>query len=328
MPLLRALPRFALVALVAWLALSPPAASAQSAQKYPDKPIRFIVPFAAGGGADALARAVGEGMSRSLRQPVLVENKPGGDATIGSAFVAKAAPDGYTILFGSNTGMSGAPALHRNIGYDPRKDFTPISLLGDFPFFLVVNRELPVNTMRELVAYARANPGKVNYASGNAMGIVATGQIIASEKLEMTHVPYKGEAAAMPDLLSNRVQMLFTTGFIVPHAREGRVRAIAAVNDERNAALPDVPTVSEAGFPELALRGWAAVFGPAGMPAAITARLSAAVNEALRSPTVREQLMQQGFVGRGSTPAELAEITRKQLESWAAAVKAAGIQPN
>ena len=295
---------------------------------YPDKPIHFIVPFAAGGGADALARSVAGGMQQLLGQTVIVENKPGGDATIGSAFVAKAAPDGYTILFGSNTGMSGAPFLHRNIGYDPLKDFTPISKLGLFPYFCTVNNDVPAKTLRELVDYARANPGKVNYASGNAMGIVATGLLIQSEKLDMVHVPYKGEAPAMPDLLGNRVQMTFNTGFIIPHAKENKVRVIAAVMDERSEALPDVPTVSEAGFPNLALRGWAAVFGPPNMPRDVTAKLSAAVNQALEMPSVKQQLALQGFPGKGSTPAELAEFTKAQLQSWGAAVKAAGLQPD
>jgi tripartite-type tricarboxylate transporter receptor subunit TctC len=302
--------------------------SAIARAEYPEKPIHFVVPFAAGGGADALARAVGSGMAKVLGQPVIIDNKAGGDATIGSAYVANSPPDGYTILFGSNTGLSGAPALHRNIGYDAVKDFTPISMIGMFPYFLVVNPELPVKTLRELVDYARANPGKVNYASGNAMGIIATGQLVAAEKLDMTHVPYKGEAPAMPDLLSNRVQMIFNTGFIVPYVRDGRVRAIAAALDERNEALPDVPTMAEAGFPYIAIRGWAAVFGPAGLPLDITAKLSAAVNESLRMKDVRDQLALQGFPGKGSTPAELADFTKAQLQSWAAAVKAAAIQPD
>jgi tripartite-type tricarboxylate transporter receptor subunit TctC len=296
--------------------------------EYPDKPIRFIVPFAAGGGADALARAVAHGMSIALRQSVVVESKPGGDAVIGTNFVARAPPDGYTILFGSNTGMSGAPALHKDVPYDPVRDFTPVSMVGMFPYFLVVNNDLPVRTLQQLVDYARANPGKLNYASGNAMGIIATGQLVATHKLDMVHVPYKGEAPAMPDLLSNRVQMIFTTGFIVPHVKEGRVRAIVAVLDERNDALPDVPTVSEAGFPGLSMRGWAAVFGPPGMPREITQKLSWAVNEALKMQSVKDQLAVQGFPGKGSTPAELAEITKAQLQSWGRAVKAAGIQPD
>ncbi len=302
--------------------------SLPAAAEYPDKPIRFIVPFAAGGGADSLARAVASGMSIALKQPVVIESKPGGDAVIGTNFVAKAPPDGYTILFGSNTGMSGAPALHKDVPYDPVRDFTPISMIGMFPYFLVVNNDFPARTLRELVDYARRYPGQVNYASGNAMGIIATGMLVASEKLDMTHVPYKGEAPAMPDLLSNRVQFIFTTGFIVPHVKDKRVRAIVAVLDERNDALPDVPTVAEAGFPNLNIRGWAAVFAPAGLPPAIAQKLSWAVNESLRMQVVKDQLAVQGFPGKGSTAAELGAFTKVQLESWAKAVKAAGIQPD
>jgi tripartite-type tricarboxylate transporter receptor subunit TctC len=311
----------AFVALLASLALPLHA-------EYPDKPIRFIVPFAAGGGADSLARAVASGMALVLKQPVVVESKPGGDAVIGTAFVAAAPPDGYTILFGSNTGMSGAPWLHKDVRYDPVKDFTPISLIGMFPYFLVVNKDLPVRNLRDLVELARKHPGQLNYASGNAMGIVATGLLIASEKIDMVHVPYKGEAPAMPDLLGDRVQMIFTTGFIVPHVKAGSVRAIAAVLDERNEALPDVPTVNEAGFGYLRMRGWAGVFGPAGMPREITQKLSNAVNEALKMQLVKDQLAVQGFPGKGSTPAELAEFTKLQLQSWQEAVKAARIQPD
>jgi tripartite-type tricarboxylate transporter receptor subunit TctC len=160
------------------------------------------------------------------------------------------------------------------------------------------------------------------------MGIVATGQLVAVNKLDMVHIPYKGEAPAMPDLLSNRVQFIFTTGFIVPHVKEGRVRAIVAVLDERNDALPDVPTVAEAGFPGLSMRGWAAIFGPAGLSPAITQKLSWAVNEALRMQSVKDQLAVQGFPGKGSTPGELAAITRMQLKSWAEAVRLSGVQPD
>jgi tripartite-type tricarboxylate transporter receptor subunit TctC len=296
--------------------------------EYPDKPIRLVVPFAAGGGADAVARAVADGMSKVLGQPVIVDYRPGGDATIGGIHVAKSAPDGYTILYASNTGFSGAPFLHKNVGYDPVKDFTPISMLGMFPYFITVSSELPAKTLKEFVEYVRANPGKVNYASGNAMGIIATAQLVVAEKLQMVHVPYKGEASAMPDLLSNRVQMTFNTGFIVPYVKDGRVRVIAAMLDERNEALPDVPTVAEAGFPSLKIRGWASVVGPAALPREIQVKLSHAVNESLKTESVKKQLAVQGFPGKGSTPEELGEFVKVQLQSWGEAVKAAGIQPD
>jgi len=200
-------------------------------------------------------------------------------------------------------------------------------MMGMFPYFLVANRDLPVKNLRDLVDYARAHPSELNYASGNAMGIIGMGQLIAAEKLKMTHVPYKGEAPAMSDLLSNRVQMIFTTGFIVPYVKDGRVKAIAAALDQRNDALPDVPTVAESGFGYLSIRGWAGVFGPAGLPRDIQMKLNAAVNESLKMQSTKDALALQGFPGKGSTPQELAEVTKAQLQSWAAGAKAAGIEP-
>jgi tripartite-type tricarboxylate transporter receptor subunit TctC len=268
--------------------------------EFPDRPIRFVVPFAPGGGADAFARAVGDGMSQYLNQRVII---------------------------GTNSGFSGAPSLHKSVGYDPLKDFTPISMIGMFPLFLVVNRDLPVKNLRELVDYVSAHPNELNYASGNAVGIVCMGQLVAAEKLKMTHVPYKGEAPALPDLLSNRVQMIFTTGFILPYVKDGRVKAIAALLDERNDALPNVPTVAESGFGYLSLRAWAGVFGPAGLPRDIQMKLNAAVNESLKMQSTKDALALQGFPGKGSTPQELSELTRVQLQTYAAGAKAAGIEP-
>jgi len=310
--------------LVAFLALGSVSVAAAA---YPEKPLRLVVPFAPGGGADALARAVAQGMARSLGQPVLVESRPGGDATLAGAFVAHAAPDGYTLLFASNTGLSGAPFLHKDIGYDPVRDFTPVSMLGFFPYFLVANKDFAPRTLRELVDYARAHPGGVNYASGNAMGIVATAQLAAAEKLDMVHVPYKGEAPAIPDLVTNRVQFIFTTGFIIPYVKEGKVRAIAAMLDERSTALPGVPTVVESGFPALAIRGWAAIVAPAGLARDVQARLNRAVRESLEMEGTKAALATQGFPGKASTPQELADFIRAQLASWRSAVQAAGLEP-
>ena len=294
---------------------------------WPEKPIRFVVPFPAGGGADSLVRSVAEGMSKVLGQPVIVDNKPGSDAALGSAFVAKAPPDGYTILFAGSTGFSAAPYLHKNLGYDPVKDFTPISMLGMFPFFIAANNDFPAKTLGELVEYVRTNPGKVNYASSTGMGTVATAQLAAAEKLAMTHVPYKGEAPALPDLLGNRVQLLLATNFIIPHVKEGRVRAIVAILDQRHDALPDVPTVAEAGFPSIAIRSWGSVVAPAGLPGEIQEKLARAVNESLRMESTKKALAVQGFPGQGSTPLQLAEVIRAQLALWGEAVNAAGLKP-
>jgi tripartite-type tricarboxylate transporter receptor subunit TctC len=294
---------------------------------YPERSIRFIVPFAPGGGADATARIIAEQLGRALQQPVIVENKPGGDSTIGADFVAKSPPDGYTLLFGTNTAMSGAPALRKVVPYDPVRDFTHISLIGRFSYFLVTSNDFAPRTMKDLVAYARANPGKVNYATGNAMGIVATAQLMASERIDMVHVPYKGEAPALVDLMTNRVQIMFTTGYIIPHVKDNKVRALVTVLDERGSALPDVPTVAESGYPQISIRAWAGLFGPANMPRDVTQRLSRELTAVLRLPAVQEQLAVQGFAGEGSTPEELAEITKEQLQLWGRAVREAGIKP-
>ena len=303
------------------------ASLACGAAGYPDRPVRLIVPFAPGGGADATARIVAEYLGRALQQPVVVESKPGGDSTIGAEYVAKSTPDGYTLFFGTNTAMSGAPAMRKNVPYDPVRDFTPISLIGRFSYFLVTSNDFAPRTMKDLVAYARANPGKVNYATGNAMGIVATAQLMTSEAIDMVHVPYKGEAPALVDLMTNRVQLMFTTGYIIPHVKDHKVRAIATVLDERGVALPEVPTVGESGYPQISVRAWAGLFGPAGMPRDVTQRLSREMIALMRLPAVQEQLALQGFAGQGSTPEELAETTREQLQLWGRAVREAGIKP-
>ena len=298
-----------------------------AATGFPDRTIRLIVPFAPAGGADATARIIAEQLGRALGQAVVVENKPGADSTIGADYVAKSAPDGYTLLFGTNTAMSGAPALRKNLPYDPVRDFTHISLIGRFSYFLVTSNDFGPRTLKDLVAYARAHPGKVNYATGNAMGIVATAQLMTSEKIDMVHVPYKGEAPALVDLMTDRVQVMFTTGYIIPHVKDNKVRAIATVLDERGSALPEVPTVAESGYPQISIRAWAGLFGPAHMPRDVTQRLSKELTAVMQLPGVREQLAVQGFAGQGSTPEELAEITREQVQLWGRAVREAGIKP-
>jgi tripartite-type tricarboxylate transporter receptor subunit TctC len=296
--------------------------------EWPQKPIRLVMPFAAGGGASVIVRSVADGMSKVLGQPVVVENRPGADAIIGTALVAKAPPDGYTLLFAGNTALSAAPYLHRNIGYDPVKDFTPISMLGTIPFVLAVNSEVPAKTMRELVEYVRAHPGKVAYGSTSSLGIIVSAQLAKAEKLDMVHVPYKGEAPLMPDLLSNRVQIGFNSPLIAQYVQAGRLRALAAFQEERNDAFPDVPTVAEAGFAGIAIRAWAGIVGPAGLPRDIQAKLSHAVNESLRMESTITALAPLGFRGKGSTPQEMADVIDAQLRVWEQAVRDAGIQPD
>jgi tripartite-type tricarboxylate transporter receptor subunit TctC len=301
--------------------------AACAAAGYPDHAIRLIVPFAPGGGADATARIVAEHLGHALHNPVVVESRAGGDGIIGADYVARSAPDGYTLFFGTNTAMSGAPALHRNVPYDPLRDFTPVSLIGRFSYFLVTSNDFGPRTLKELVDFARAHPGSVNYATGNAMGIVATAQLMASEHIDMVHVPYKGEAPALPDLIANRVQVMFATGYIIPHVKDHKVRAVATVLDQRGAALPEIPTVGESGYPQISVRSWAGLFAPAHMPREVAERLSREMIGVMRLPEVQEQLALQGFAGQGSTPEELADITREQLQLWGRAAREAGIKP-
>jgi tripartite-type tricarboxylate transporter receptor subunit TctC len=286
------------------------------------------MPFPPAGAADLIVRSVADGMSKVLRQPVIVENRPGADAMIGTALVAKAPPDGYTLLFAGNTAFSAAPYLHRNIGYDPVKDFTPISMLGTIPFFLAVNSEVPAKTMRELVEYVRTHPGKIAYACPTSLGILVGAQLARAEKLDMVQVPYKGAAPAMPDLVSNRVQIGFVTPPIAQYVQAGRLRALAAFQEERNDALPDVPTVAEAGFAAIAVRAWGGIVAPAGLPKDVQAKLSRAVNESLRMESTMAAVAPLGFRGKGSTPEEMADFIEAQLRAWEQAVRDTGIQPD
>src|SRR5262245_13385514 len=232
----------ALVVLGAWSAVAPGVQA-----QYPTRTIRFIVPFPAGGLADYIARLLGQSLTPSLGQQLLVDNRPGADGAVAGVISMKAAPDGYTIFFGTNSPMSAVPALHRNPPYDPVTDFTPISLLGRFTFFLFVNPSLPARTLSELLDYARANPGKLNYGTGNTTAIVATAQLKMLAGIDMQQIPYKGDAPTTTDLLGGRIQLAFMAP--VPglaQAKDGRLRLLAVLLPQRSALAPEVPTIVEA----------------------------------------------------------------------------------
>jgi tripartite-type tricarboxylate transporter receptor subunit TctC len=303
------------------------AALSASAQ-YPTKSVRIIVPAPPGGLLDTVARTVGQPLSQRLGQPVILENRPGAEGVVGGQVAATSAPDGYTLVMGSGGNIAAVRALRKNPPYDPVADFTPISFLGKIAFFLFVHPSVPVQTLSELIDYARANPGKLNYGTGNASAIVFTAQFMSIAKLDMVHVPYKGEAPAMTDFLTGRVQLMFATATnAVPQAKEGRLRALVTLLDARSSLLPDVPTVAEARMPNLSLAGWLALFGPAKMPRDVTERLSREVNAVLEHPGVREQLDRQGFEPKGSTPEELAAYVKEQIDAYSRAARAAGIEP-
>jgi len=301
-------------------------ASGSVLAQYPNKPIRFIVGFPPGGSADPTTRIIGAALQDQLGQPVVVENRPGGDSAIAAEAVTKMAPDGYAIFFGSNSAMTAAVALRKNPGYDPLKDFSPLSLVGRATVFFYAHPSVPAATLKEFIAHAKANPGKLNYGTGNPLTILYYAQLMNATGTEMVHVPYKGEGPLMPDIIAGRVQSSFMSqGAAISNAKEGKLRALAVLLDKRSALLPDVPTIDEAGVPEVTVRQWAGVFGPPKMPRDIVARLNKEINAALKRPEVIEKLQAYGYALEGSTPERLLEINRVDLELWRKLVKEAGI---
>jgi len=315
-------------ALVGALAAALAAAMPAQAQDYPNRPIRLVTFGTPGTTSDVVTRTVGKRLSERLGQPVVVDNKPGADGVIAASDVAKAAPDGYTLFFASNTPVAAAPALRKSLPYDPMKDLTPITMMGYFTFFLYVNPAVPAKTLGELIAYAKANPGKLSYGSGNATGSVGGAQIAALSGVDMVHVPYKGEPQALVDLLMGRIDLMIatpTTG--LSHTKEGKLRALATTLKERSPMLPDVPTIYEAGLPQFTITSWGGMFGPAKMPKEIVARLNKELAEVMKDPEVARIIANQGFMLAASTPEELRSFLKDQIAAWKVSVKAAGIEP-
>jgi tripartite-type tricarboxylate transporter receptor subunit TctC len=300
--------------------------SSVSFAQYPSKPIKFIVGFPPGGSADPTTRIVGAALQEALGQPIVVENRPGADSAIAAQQVAKMDPDGYTIMFASNSAMTAAVALRKQAMYDPLKDFTPISMVGRATAFLYVHPSLPAKTLKEFIAHAKANPGKLIYGTGNPLSILYNVQLMNATGIDMLHVPYKGEGPLNPDLLAGRLHSSFlSTGSAVSNAKDGRLRPLAVLLEQRSPLLPEVPTIAEAGVPEVTVRQWAGVFGPPKMPPEIVARLNKEVNALLKRPEVIEKLQSYGYSPEGSTPERLLEINRADLELWRRLVKEAGI---
>ena len=301
-----------------------------AAGSYPNRPIRLVVPLAAGSSTDYFARLIATALSQSLGEPVVVDNKPGADGAIGATEVSKAAPDGYTLMLATNGSMSAVPAMRKVPPYDPLTDFSPISMIGNYTMFLYVSAATPAMSVRQLLAYARANPGKLNYAAGSTGGVIATEQMLTQGgDLRMVRIPYKGEPPAVTDLASNRVQVMFGTMTTADaFVKLGRLRVLATTRRQRSTLLPDVPTMAEAGLPQFSFYGgWSGMFGPANMPKEIVDRLSREVNAALAQPSIREQLDRQFFSVQGSTPAELSAYMREQLDVYARAYRTLGIEP-
>jgi tripartite-type tricarboxylate transporter receptor subunit TctC len=303
-------------------------AAAPTFAQYPNKPIRIVVPFAAGSATDLIARILGNSVSAAIGQTIIVDNKVGADGAIAGMEVAKAAPDGYTLLMATNSPMSVAPAMKKVPPYDPVNDFTPITDVGRYTFFIVIHPGVPARTLAELVQYAKANPGKINYATGNTTGIVSTALLASLAKIEMVHVPYKSEPQAMVDMVGGRVHLIFASSTTaIPQVRDGKLRALVTTLPRRSPLLPDVPTIGEAGYPEFSIISWAGLFGPAKMPADVTARLNKEFVAAMGRPDVQVAMEKQAFVLTPSTPEKLAAYVKEQLASYRSVLNAIGMQP-
>lgn len=298
-------------------------------QGYPTRPVRLIVPFASGGPTDALARLYGDALAQALGQPFIVESKPGAAGNVGSDYVAKARPDGYTLLLGS-LGTHGINAnLYEHMPYDTVRDFSPVSLVAQTGHVVVVHPSLGVNTLSELIAYAKANPGKISYASAGVGSTphLAVELLESTTGIHMVHVPYKGGGQAITDLVTGRVQLMIPAVLLpLQHIRSGSLKALAVTSARRDPALPDTPTTAEAGAPGLQMVAWFGIMGPAGMPNDVIARLHAAIVRVVQSPELRDKLLEVGMTAATDTPAEFSKLIESDLARWHAIVKSAGVK--
>ncbi len=302
--------------------------SGAAAAQYPNKPVRLIVPFPPGGAAELGARIYAQPLGDALGQPVVIETRPGADGAIAAEAAMKSAPDGYTLFYATNTAFSWVPAIRKNPPYDPLADFTPVSLIGQFGFFVFSHPSVPANNMAELLAHIRANPGKLNYGSGNSTSMLSTAQLVLQEKLDVVHIPYKGDGPLSVDLLGGRVHFAIATpGTAAPQVKEGKLRVLATLLPNRSPLLPQAPTMAEAGLRGLSITPWGGVFGPANMPKDIVARLSRELDGVLKRPQVREAFQKLAFEPKSSTPEELAAFVKEQLEIWRRVVAEVGIKP-
>jgi len=304
-------------------------ASLACAQTYPAKPIQLIVPFPPGGGNDTVARAIAQQAGPALGQAIVVDNRPGAGGIIGADAAARAAPDGYTLFLGGVGSHAVNPNLHAKLSYDPVKDFAPITLVASAPSVLVVTPSLPVRTIAEFAAYARANPGKLNYASnGNGSSShVAALLYETMSGVKMTHIPYKGVGPAMTDLMTGRVELMFNSIVaILPHIQAGKLRALAVTSSKRSALLPEVPTVAESGLPGYEAGSWYGILAPAGTPPAIIDRLHKEIVKSLKDPEVAKRLAGEGAEVIGSTPQEFAAHIKAELARMREAVRAGGLR--
>src|SRR5436190_16273652 len=297
------------------------------AQTYPAKPIRLVVPFPAGESVDATARLVGQSWAAALGQQILVDNRGGAGGTIGSEAVAKSPPDGYTLLWGNVGPLAIGPGLYNKLGYDVARDFEPVSLVAILPFVLFASPVLPANSMVELLAYARAHPGELNFGStGIGSGLHLIAELFKSEAgIQIVHVPYKGVAQALPEMMSGKVQIAFNTiPAFLPHVKSGRLKALVITSTLRSPLLPDVPTTPEVGLPGVLGASWHAVVAPAGTPREIVDKLNVTLVETIAAPELRAALIAQGARPVGSSPQDLKEFMRDEALKWRRVIQSSG----
>ena len=306
------------------------AAPAAQAQDYPKGPIRFIVPVPAGGGVDLLARTIGAKMATSMGVPVVIENKAGASAAIGTADLAKAPGDGYTIMMAYSTHATN-PVFNPNLAYDTDKDFTAVAFVGYIPLIMVTQPNSGIDSVRKLVDMARAKPGSIAYASGGAgAGAHLSGELFKYlAKVDLIHVPYKGNAPALNDVLGGQVPVMWDTiTTALPHVKTGKLRALAVTSRKRSPLAPDVPTMIEAGLPDFEISAWYVVMAPKNLPPEVLRRLNAEVNKAIQDPEVRERLGNQGVDFVGGSAADAEKFIRSELERWARVARTTGMKGN
>ena len=324
------LTRRRLIALCAAPALAPNlftrAARAQKAD-FPNKPVRLIVPVAAGGPTDIVARMLAEKLSKMWGQQVVIENKGGAGTNIGNEYVAQSDPDGYTVLF-ATASLAVNSSLYRSLNYDPIADFAPVSLVTQLAYFVFVPNSSPAHSMKEFIDYAKSRPGKLTIASPGTGSAPYLAELLFLQMagLQMTHVPYRGASPAFADLIPGRIDCYFGSGTLLSYARSGQVRVLASTGAKREAAAPDVPTIAEAGVRGYDVTAWQALFVPAKTPPAIVRKISTDTNAALADPAIKDKLAQTGYVAGGSSPAELELLLKSEIAKWSAVIKSMGIK--
>ena len=299
------------------------------ADDYPSRPITIVAVFGPGSASDTICRIIADKLSPALGQPVIVEDRPGADGALAALYVHHQPADGYTLLMGTNSPLSADPFIHRDLGYDSIKDFVPITRVGSFTLMLVVDPKLPIHSIKELVDYAKVNPGKLSFASGNTAGIVGGYTLAKWGEISMLHVPYKTTGPALMDIIAGRVSMMFADFTSAqPHVKAGTVRPLAISRIHRSSLYPDLPTMDEAGVKGFDLDAWAGLVAPVGTPAPVVNKLNTALREIIDNPEVQARFKNVGFEGFSSTPEELGAFMRVQLGVWEKMTKDADIKPN